>query len=73
VIEALDDFIEKPDDDEALGNFCGNAASGKVEEFVFVDLAARWAVSAPPVSARISSPGIELASASSLNRRFRTF
>ena len=38
MIETLDDFIQKAGDQEALGDFCGNAAGAQIEEFVFVDL-----------------------------------
>ena len=49
LIEALDDFGEESGDDEALGDFDRDAAGAEVEEFVFVDLAAGGAVSAPNV------------------------
>ena len=38
VIETLNDFIEESGDEEALGDFCGNAAGAQIKKFVFVDL-----------------------------------
>jgi hypothetical protein len=39
IIEAFDDFVQESGDEEALGNFCGNAARAQIEKFVFIDLA----------------------------------
>ena len=49
MIEALDHFVEESGDEEALGDFCGNAAGAQIEEFVFVDLARGCAVCATDV------------------------
>src|SRR5215470_2546721 len=49
VIEALDDFVEKARDEEALGDFCRNTAGAQIEKFVLVDLTGRRAVSATDV------------------------
>ena len=49
MIETLDDFVQKAGDKEALGDLCGNAASAQIEEFVFINLAGRCAMSATDV------------------------
>ena len=49
VIEALDYFVEESGDEEALGDFCGNAASAQIKKFVFVDLTGGRAVGAADV------------------------
>jgi hypothetical protein len=72
VIESLDYFVQKAGHNETLGYWDGNTARAQIKEFVLVDQPGRGAVGAM-LSARISNPGIELASASSLNRRLRTF
>ena len=38
MIEALDHFVEESGNEEALGDFCGDAAGAQIEEFVFIDL-----------------------------------
>src|ERR1044072_855233 len=49
LIEALDHFVEKTGHDKALGRLARDAAGTRIEKFVFIDLAARGAVSAPDV------------------------
>ena len=49
MIEALDHFVEESGDEEALGDFRGNAAGAQIKEFVFVDLARGCAVCAADV------------------------
>jgi hypothetical protein len=49
MIETLDDFVQKAGDQEALGDFCGNAAGAQIEELVFVNLAGGGAVGATDV------------------------
>ena len=49
MIEALDYFVKESGDQEALGDFCGNAAGTKVKKFVFVDLAGGCTVGATDV------------------------
>ena len=38
MIEALDHFVEESGDEEALGDFRGNAAGAQIEELVFINL-----------------------------------
>jgi len=49
VIESLNDLVQKAGDQEALGNFCGDAARAQVKHLVFFDLPARRAVGATDV------------------------
>ena len=49
MIEALDDFVQKSSDEEALGNLCWNAARAQVKQLVFFDLAGGGAVGATDV------------------------
>jgi hypothetical protein len=49
MIEALNDFVQKTGDDEALCNRHWNTASAKIEKLVFVDLAGGCAVGATDV------------------------
>ena len=49
MIEPLDYLVQKAGDEEALGDFYGDAARAQIEEFVFVDLAGRRAVRATDV------------------------
>ena len=49
LIEALNYFVEKSGDDEALSDRDGDAASAEIEEFVLIDLAAGCAVGATDV------------------------
>src|SRR6266480_690612 len=49
MIEAPDDFIQKTSDQEALADFCRNAAGAKVKELVFFDLAGRGTMGATDV------------------------
>ena len=49
MIEALDYLVKESGDEEALGDFCGNAAGAKIKKFVFVDLAGGRAVGATDV------------------------
>ena len=49
VIEALDDFVEKAGDEEALCALCRNPPTAKVKQFVLVDLTGRGAVGATDV------------------------
>ncbi len=49
LIEALDDFIQKARDDEALGNRDGNSTRAEIKHFLFVDLAGGGAVGAADI------------------------
>ena len=49
VVEALDDFVQKTGDEQALGNFCRNAAGAEVKELVFFDLSGSCTVGATDV------------------------
>ncbi len=49
MIEALDDFVQKAGDEEALGDFRRNAARAQVKQLVFFDLTRRCAVGATDV------------------------
>ena len=49
LIEALNNFVEKAGDQQALGHFRGNAARAQIEKFVFVDLTGSCAVGATDV------------------------
>ena len=49
MIEALDHFVEESGDEEALGDFYGNAAGAQIEELVIIDLPGRCAVGATDV------------------------
>src|SRR6266536_785526 len=49
MIEALNDFVQKTGDDEALCNRHWNTASAKIKKFVFVDLAGSRPVAATDV------------------------
>ena len=49
MIEALDDFVQKAGDEEALGDLCRNSACAEIEEFVFIDLARGCAVGASDI------------------------
>lgn len=49
MIEALNDFIQKPCDNETLGHGYGNAACAKIEKLIFVDLAGSRPVGATHV------------------------
>src|SRR5438094_4948653 len=48
-IETLDHFVQKPRDDEPLGDGNGNAASAKIKKFVRIDLTGSCAVGATDV------------------------
>jgi hypothetical protein len=49
MIKALNDFIQKAGNEEALGDRNWNTASAKIEEFVLIDLTGCCAVSATDV------------------------
>ena len=49
LIEALDHFVEKTGDDQPLGGFGRDAPGTKIEELIFIDLAACCTVSAADV------------------------
>ena len=38
VIEALNYFVEESGDEQALGDFCGNAAGAQIKQFILIDL-----------------------------------
>jgi len=49
VIEALNDFVQKAGDEEALCDFCGDAARAQIKHLVFFDLPACRAMGATDV------------------------